>query len=113
MDNSSLDLSKVFSLIMENPGLVSQIKSMVENGEKAESVAEELSTSAESEGGEELSLPSPSPKVAVGANAPTESMASNRKKLLSAFKPYLSGQRQKALDSIVTIADVIDTMKAR
>ena len=37
MDSSSLDLSKIVSLIMENPQLINDIKSLAENsGKKAE-----------------------------------------------------------------------------
>lgn len=114
MDNSSLDLSKVVSLIMENPKLIGEIKSLMENKDSSEeTVSESIATDTElpAEMPESNSPPTQKEEKSVPTSA--SAAGSNRRKLLTAFKPYLSGERQKALDSIVSIADVIDAMKAR
>ena len=36
-----------------------------------------------------------------------------RSELLSALKPFLSNERAKAIDSMITIADILEVMKAR
>ena len=111
MDNSSLDLGKIVSLIMENPKLVSDIKAMAENKEKTE---EEDIKDEENEVKEEPKMASadilPNQKKETFSGDHTHS---NRKRLLAAFKPYLSEERKRALDSIVSITDIIDAMKAR
>ena len=45
--------------------------------------------------------------------AHTEQKRSNRSQLLCAFKPYVSGERAKAIDSMLAIADILDMMRAR
>ena len=97
------DLSKIVSLIMQNPELISQISSLMKSGEESgetPSVAEEKKEE----------------KVVVesSASAPIQPPHSQnkrrRKELLSAMKPYLSEHRQSAIDSMSSILDIIDVM---
>ena len=114
MDNSSFDLSKVVSLIMENPTLIGEIRSLMDNKENTEeTVSKNTATDPELPAEKSESISPPPQKEEKIVPTSVSDIGSNRRKLLSAFKPYLSGERQKALDSIVSIADVIDAMKAR
>ena len=111
MDSSSLDLSKIVSLIMENPQLINDIKSLAENSEKKAEINENNEDVYENNVKEAYQIVEENRVAEVSSLADT--VHSNRKKLLSAFKPYLSGERKRALDSIVTITEILDAMKAR
>lgn len=103
-DNQNLDVGKVISVLMENPALIAEISNLVNKEEKSES-EEATPVIAEAEPRiSEASLP---------ISTPTSSIRSNRTQLLGALKPYLSESRAKAIDSMMTIADIIDMMKAR
>ena len=111
MENNSMDLSKIISLIMENPKLISDIKALSEgSASKKEAESEAVTDSREAL----------SESVTTSVESRQENQQDgigesgrNRKKLLSAFKPYLSDDRKRAVDSIVSIVDIIDAMKAR
>jgi len=103
-DNGNIDVSKVISVLMENPALIAEISSLVKKEEQSESVE---STQVVAESKPEIS------EVSLPASAPTSSIRSNRTQLLGALKPYWSESRAKAIDSMMTIADIIDMMKAR
>ena len=83
-EGSTPDLSRIINIIMENPRLIEEIAALAKSGEQSsEPVAE---------------------KAAV---------AGRRGELLGALKPYLSTERAKAIDSMMTIAGILDAMKAR
>ena len=112
MDNSTPDLSKIISLIMENPKLINDIKALAGNsdetsGDPTPSMPYEDSSASEKEV-KSVSTVSETPPQNVEGQ-----VQKNRKKLLTAFKPYLSGERSRAIDSMLSIADIIDAMKAR
>lgn len=106
-ENQGLDLGKVVELIMENPQLIAQISNLAkqsappktdDNSEEAEKTEEAVQTGVES---------------AQPTYAPVEQKRSNRSQLLCAFKPYVSGERAKAIDSMLAIADILDMMRTR
>lgn len=107
-EQENLDLSKVIGLIMENPGLIEQISSLAKQKsddtpseeEKTEPVAEIISEEAES-------------VASQPTYAPALSVRTNRAQLLGALKPYVSKERAKAIDSMISIADILDMMRAR
>ncbi len=92
------DLSKIVSLIMENPKLIEEIKSLAEEKTASEPAAAE--TAAE---------PAKEPE-AVETFAPQKI---RRRDLLCALKPYVSEERSRAIDSMLSISDILDMMKAR
>ena len=102
MSESAPDLSRIVNLIMENPELIAQISNLAkkDGDEHNESVKkdEEHNESAAAE-----------PTV----TTPTPSRHTHRRDLLSSLKPYLSAERQRAIDSMMTIADVLEAMKGR
>ena len=91
------DLGRIVSLIMENPTLIEEISNLAKRD------SEEATSVAESPVEEPASAPitdSPSPTV-------------GRSRILHAMKPYLSPERQKAIDSMAAIAEMLTLMKRR
>ena len=104
-EQQGLDISKVIGLIMENPQLIEQISSMAKGyGEptKPASTEEPQSIAAPIEKAEPTSVPTYSTRD-----------KSNRAQLLGALKPFVSPERAKAIDSMITIADILDVMRTR
>ena len=100
------DLSRIVNLIMENPKLIEEIKNL----SSSENNTEEKSAVTE--------------VVAEEAEAATETASSGavrnenlnrirRKDLLCALKPYVSEERGRAIDSMMSIADILDMMRSK
>ena len=93
---AELELNKIVGMIMENPELVEKIKAMgsaaQNNGEKAEISAPE----------------STAPDV-----PPAIPSRSKRTELLRALESFLSEDRKKSLETIMTIADVFDSVRKK
>lgn len=106
-DQENIDVGKVIGLIMENPQLIEQIANLAK-GSGAASEAPQV----EEEKTETLADVEASPTV----SQPTYSQRSersNRAHLLGALKPYVSSERAKAIDSMISIADILDMMRTR
>lgn len=103
------DISKIIGIIMENPDLIARIKSLAnENGEpdtKPTPIVEEaavINTAAES------------PSTVTDSATYTKAQSKRkRRELLSALKPYVKDERAKAIDTMLSVIDVIDVMKER
>lgn len=110
MSEQTPDISRVIQLIMENPSLVQEISSLVKKDEA--SVAENTSEVSEEHAvaaSEQVSEPvTVAPKIAYENPA-----RRNRAQLLGAMKPYVSSERAKAIDSMMSIMDILEMMKAR
>lgn len=107
-EQENLDLGKVIGLIMENPALIEQISNLAKQ-KPSENAPEEQAMATE-----EVSLPKEVEEPAVQPTyAPVISQRNNRAQLLGALKPYVSKERAKAIDSMISIADILDMMKAR
>ena len=95
------DLSKIVSLIMENPALIEQIRELTKaDGEKTAETAVE---SHEEE----------TPAVSAPVIKEENPSRIRRRELLSALKPYLSQTRAGAIDSMMSIAEILEVMKTR
>ena len=104
-EQESLDIGKVVGLIMENPQIIEQISSLARQKDSSEPKKAEVEESSNvSETSAEPSKPTYSP---VGHSR------GNRAQLLGALKPYVSEERAKAIDSMISIADILDMMRAR
>ena len=91
------DLSGIVNLIMQNPALIEQISALAKQKPEAEAdIIEEEPISEQT--------------VSVSDVRPTPSQKSNRRDLINAMKPYLSENRQIAIDSMSSILDVIDVV---
>ena len=102
-------LSKIIGIIMENPKLVAEIKDMVtkaeaDEGEAMPEKAAEVKEAAE--GSQALSSP-------VFENTYRESKSSRRNDLLRAMRPYVSEERGRAIESMITIMDILFTIKEK
>ena len=91
------DISKIVSLIMENPDLIEKIKSLAKGEEKKAEDGQE----AESVSAPALTYPA------------DDGSKTKRRQLLSALKPYLSAERSRAIDSMMNISDVIEIARRR
>ena len=96
---NSPDISKIISLIMENPQLVEQISS--------------LAKSESTENKHEESAPEESVTASVSSQPimDYDRKSSTRSQLLRAMKPYLSESRGRAIDSMLSISGILDAMK--
>ena len=94
------DISRIISVLMENPELIEQISALA-----AEKKEEEPTPAPPEEERTET--------VSASAKPEASSIHSRREQLLSALKPYLSDERQKAIDSMMTIADIFDMMREK
>ncbi len=108
---STPDISKIVSLIMENPQLIEQISGLLKSEQRSESEKEATAVEAVAE-----ELPKPDTETSAEASAvPTyteiPSHKRNRSQLLCAFKPYVSSERAKAIDSMISIAEILDIMR--
>lgn len=103
-ENGIGDLSKIVSLIMENPKLIEEISNLAKRDDSTEVQAEEVQ---KGEDVAEASVP------VMSTRAQTPHTASSRARLLGALKPYVSEGRANAIDSMLSIADILDMMKAR
>ena len=104
------DLGKIVSLIMENPDLIARIQDLAKRDEAKETVSP---ADIESE-----SVNAPNTAVeasdTVEASRPTViNTREKRNRLLCAMKPYLSSERAKAIDSMMSVAEILDMMKPR
>ena len=101
------DLSKIVSIIMENPKLVEEIREMVSKSEEADSHEE---SSEESKATEVSDVPT---EATYQSALPTSTHASRRNELLRAMQPYVSKERSKAIESMITIADLLLAFKEK
>ena len=94
---ADLELNKIVGMIMENPELVEKIKAM---GEAAKS---DTDTKPDNESQD---IPTLNQQVF----APHRS---KRNELLRAMQSFLSDERKKSLETMMTIADVLDAVKKK
>ena len=93
------DISRIISLIMENPQLVEQISNLAkadsdESNEKESNTQESVTTSVPPE-----------------QTADHNTKSNTRSQLLRAMKPYLSESRGRAIDSMISISGILDAMR--
>ncbi|MBQ8321810.1 MAG: hypothetical protein IJX92_05545 [Clostridia bacterium] len=110
MSEQTPDISRVIQLIMENPSLVQEISSLVKKDGASESnCAPEASEESSVVASEQITVPvTTAPKIEYENPA-----RRNRTQLLGAMKPYVSSERAKAIDSMMSIMDILEMMKAR
>ncbi len=101
------DIAKVVSLIMQNPELLESIKGMMSDADKKDSEpATDESAPVHEDASEVIKLD--------GGRSPTDDRDGRRKRrntLLLALKPYVSKSRARAIDTMMTIADMLDAVK--
>ncbi len=111
------DLSKIIELIMSHPEIISEINGLLkkETNESTDTVldapvenpqAQDREQSSPDEHTEEVKATS-----AYIAQSDKSSERARRGELLRALKPYVSSERGKAIESMLTIADILDVMR--
>lgn len=90
------DLSRIVNLIMENPALVEQISNLAKGEEETENNAEPVNEATVVTEPKE-----PSPRKL------------HRTQLIGAMKPYLSPERRKAVETMMSIMDILDITGGR
>ena len=106
-DQENLDIGRVVGIIMQNPQLIEQIASLAKGQNE---IAKAKPTAEEAIEGKADSEPA-SAEIATSSPAISEKL--NRAQLLGALKPYVSKERAKAIDSMISIADILDMMRTR
>ncbi len=125
MASGGVDLEKIIKILSENPELLMGILSKLNENQNTESDStestnintglsekESIPTSlTHNEKGEEAALQSA--PVSVGFNSERGARNENdkRKRLISALRGCVSPKRQKSLESMLLISEIIDTMK--
>ena len=108
-EQEGLDIGRVINLIMENPQLIEQISSLAKQSSP--------SVEAPAEDARENDVVTPKEEATPTIAAPTYRSSGhsrgNRAQLLGALKPYVSEERAKAIDSMISIADILELMRAR
>ena len=94
------DLGKIVSLIMENPDLIARIQGLAK-GDGAKEAPAPSKTEVETVAPQEVSRPA------------AIDQKEKRNRLLGAMKPYLSGDRARAIDSVMSVVEILDMMKPR
>ena len=107
--SSAPDLSKIVEIIMQNPELISTISSLIskgsENADVTESSENDITVTQPSVTEVEASIePTVQPSVRNAKHY-------QRKDLLGALKPYLSENRRAAIDSMISISDILSLMR--
>ncbi len=96
------DLSRIVNLIMQNPSLITEISNL------ARADAEEHGTEPAAESVEETAE-----SMLEASAEPKTALRSHRHELLTAMKPYLSESRRSAIDSMESIAGILDMMRKK
>ena len=100
---SAPDIAKIVSLIMENPKLIAEISALAkQDEEKAPEVSVQKEDTVRTDA-KIMSDPEP---------APTQ-RGKSRSELLFALKPYVSRDRAQAIDSMISVVEILDLMKRR
>ena len=108
-EGAAPDLSRIVNLILENPKLIQEISKLAEKSRD-----EGASPPPEAEAPSVLSEPTSEPvSLRVAESSSASSSRERRAMLISALKPYISGERAKAIDSMMSVVEVFDMMKSR
>ncbi len=105
------DLSKIVNLIMENPKLIEEIKNLstekaeTDNPQPNKEEPQELNNKSES-----ITAPAVTYENSIGQGGTNRI---RRKDLLLALKPYVSEERGRAIDSMMSIADILEMMRSK
>lgn len=104
--SEGLDLSRVVNLIMQNPELISKISELASTGSSEQTESEEAAPPLPDATSPEQSEP-------VSAPVHEESKHERRSRLLSAMKPYLSAERSRTVDTMLTVIEMVDSIRRR
>ena len=98
------ELGRIINLIMENPTLLGEIKRLAMDNKGEEAVSSE-DTEVDVVASENAREIEPTPQARVSNT--------KRRELINALAPYISENRRKAIESFMTIADILDLMRGK
>ena len=105
------DLSKIVNLIMENPKLIEEIKNLsTEKVETESHPPNKEEPKEENDKIESVAAPAVTYESSIGQGGINRI---RRKDLLLALKPYVSEERGRAIDSMMSIADILEMMRSK
>ena len=107
MIDGNTDISKIMGLIMENPEIIEKIKLMMKENSSDES-HEQTRKSESTDNHEEPVMAEPE---RTDDTYKKQSAKKRRNELLCALKPYVSSERSRAIDTMLSVIEVIDIMK--
>ena len=100
------DIGSIISLIMERPDLLAEIKALAES-----------SSAGERDSGSAADTPTePQSQIRSASEEdekPSVHRTKSRSELVRALSPFISKERQKAVETFLTIADILETMRAK
>ena len=108
MENGA-DISKMIGALMQNPELLSQIRSLMTG---AQSTDDDSRTAEKSEPAEQASIQIREPSAS-DENDDGAFHKNRRNELMRALKPYVSHKRAEAIDSMLSIVEVFSIMKEK
>ena len=101
------DISKIIGIIMENPDIIARIKSLADSGnEKSSTGAAEYAKPEEQSTVNDI-------KTDINPSHNRLQSKKRRRELLTALKPYVKNERAKAIDTMLSVIDVITTIKGQ
>ena len=109
------DISKIIGIIMENPDIIERIKSLANNKNEAADAptaiyeAKEIPEYTEPIIKSEVS----SPEAVKQAASAKRDGKGKRSALLLALKPYLSTERSRAVETMLSVMDILDIVKEK
>ena len=119
----SNDLSKIIGIIMENPDIIDKIRSLAKTSEGTEDNDEiedsetvaKIHSNASDEKSEQVAEIKNDHNTAQHEHDQKahRNHKSRCNELLCALKPYVSKQRASAIDTIISVAEVFEILKAR
>jgi hypothetical protein len=95
----SPDLSRIVSLIMQNPDLIHQIENLAK---------QDANTKEEDTMDTKAPIPEAAESTQAAAVAQSTGSREKRMRLLSALRPYVSEKRSKTLDTLIGAMDIFD-----
>ena len=106
------DISRILGIIMENPEIIEKIRQMAQTDDTSETEIETSASPApqEAQPAENEEKETDSPKASA---PPREYDKKRRHDLLCAITPYVSPQRSRAIDTMLSVVEVFEIMKAR
>lgn len=108
MSDTKPDIGRIVSLIMENPSLIAEISNLAKaDGTHADEAKEAVEQPTDGTAVETVAQAAPKEQSEVRRRG------RGRTDLLTALKPYVSRERAQALDSMISIVEILDTMKRR
>ncbi len=105
----SNDISKIIGIIMEHPEIIESIRSLAEGSANDDSPTNKDEPSNEEKQEEEASV-----ETVAAPEDDTYRLKNERKRrheLLCALKPYLSKRRSSAIDTVLSVMDILDVVK--